>query len=120
MKIPRLLLPFLVILGIFGGYALRAAFIKPTTTTEFSGKGSHSVTCIVDGLKCKGTANFFTRLYAKTDGIASIQTFATEHKAVFRFDGSKLTADSIRAIMEAPIPLRDGTTQQVFVCQSIR
>ncbi len=81
--------------------------------------GGKTLTCTVDGLKCKGTASFFTGLYENTAGITAIETFATEHRAVFTYDPTVISADSIRRIMEAPIPLRDGTSRQVFTCTAL-
>jgi hypothetical protein len=118
MKIPRYLPPLLVLVALFGGYAMRTAFTQPTTQVAFSGQAQKSLTCTVQGLKCKGTAMFFTNLYSETPGIASIETYATEHRAIFKYDPAVINADSIRRIMEAPIPLRDGTTRQIFVCLS--
>jgi hypothetical protein len=119
MKIPKLLLPVLVIVAIFGGYMLREAFTKPSTAMEFQGRPVATVECVVDGIRCKGTAGFFTSLYEMEPGIASIVTFATEHKAVFEYDPAITSLERIREVMEAPIPLRDGTSQQVFECLSM-
>jgi hypothetical protein len=119
MRIPSLVLPLLVVGAILGGYLLRTAFTQPTTNVSYAAAGDETVTCIVQGVKCKGTANFFTNLYTNTPGIAGIETFATEHRVIFRYDPKQITPDRIKEIMEAQIPLRDGTTRQVFVCESI-
>ncbi len=55
-----------------------------------------------------------------TPGILTIETFATERTAVFTFNPEMITRDRIRAIMETPVPVRDGTTIQVFRCLSVR
>jgi hypothetical protein len=119
MKIPSVVLPLLVISAILGSFLLRTAFTLPTTNVSYSATGDETVSCIVDGVKCKGTANFFTNLYTDTPGIAGIETFATEHRVIFRYDPKQISPDRIKEIMEAPIPLRDGTTRQVFVCESM-
>lgn len=119
MRIPSYILPILVIAALFGGYFLRNAFTQPTTNVAFNAQAQESVTCIVQGVKCKGTADFFTKLYDETPGIASIETFATEHRVVFKYDPKLITPEGIRQVMEAPIPLRDGTARQLFVCESI-
>lgn len=120
MILSRFSIPLLVLAALVGGYLLRNAFTKPTTDVVFAAVGDKTVTCTVSGLKCKGTARFFTNLYKETDGIASIETFAAEHQAVIRYDSKQITADSIRAIMETPVPLRDGTSRQVFVCEAMK
>ena len=118
MRIPHFLIPVLVLAALIGGYALRTSFTQPTTSIALGGGGGQTLTCTVDGLKCKGTANFFTTLYKDTPGISNIETFATEHRAVFTYDPSVIKPDRIRAIMEAPIPFDDGTSGQVFTCLS--
>jgi hypothetical protein len=115
MKIPAFLIPVFVIIALFSGYFLRNAFTQPTTNISFQhSSGSAKLECVVDGVKCKGTANFFTKLYNNVPGVANIETFATEHKAIFTYDPAVISPDRIKEIMEAPIPLRDGTSRQVF------
>lgn len=120
MRIPKLILPLLVVVALFAGYFLRLVFTQPTTSVSFAATGSKTAVFVVDGLKCKGTAGFFTRLYQTTPGIASIETFATEHKAVITYDPEIISTDGIRAVMEAPIPLRDGSSRQVFRCMEMK
>ncbi len=116
MRIPKYIIPLLVIGLLYGGYVMRFAFLKPTTEFSFNAEGSAKLECIVEGLKCKGTANFFTKLYEGRQGIASIVTFASEHQAVFTYNPEVISPEKIREIMEADIPLRDGTKRQVFRC----
>ncbi|MDD5089141.1 MAG: heavy-metal-associated domain-containing protein [bacterium] len=120
MRIPKLILPLLVVAALFAGYFARLIFTQPTTNVTFAATGSQTTMFVVDGVKCKGTAGFFTRLYQNTPGIASIETYATEHKAVFTYDPALISADSLRAIMEAPIRLRDGSERQIFRCLEMR
>ena len=120
MKISKYIIPLIVVATLFGGYFLRSAFTQPTTNVSFNQKGSATVQCTVEGLKCKGTANFFTRMYEDRPGISSIETFASEHIAVFTYDPSVISSDDIIAIMETPVPLRDGSRRQVFRCIEVR
>lgn len=120
MSVSKYLLPILVVAFLSGGYVLRLGFTQPTTQVTFDKVGQARLECVVEGLKCKGTASFFTRLYAGRPGIASIETFGTEHLAVFTYDPSVITADEIRWIMEAPVPLNDGRRVQVFRCEDMR
>ncbi len=119
MRIPRFIIPVLVIAAIFGGYFLRTAFTQPTTNKAASGEAGAKSTFIVDGLKCKGTAGFFTSLYDSIPGVAGIETFATEHKAVISYDPDRISVDSIKAIMEAIIVFDDGSSARIFKCQSV-
>jgi hypothetical protein len=119
MRIPKLIIPALVIIALFGGYFLRSAFTQPTTNTLTGETTGAKATFIVDGLKCKGTAAFFTALYDSIPGIAGIETFASEHKAIFTFNPELIARDSIKAVMEAEISFDDGTHEQVFKCLSV-
>jgi hypothetical protein len=121
MNINRWTLPVLVIVALFGGYFLRLVFTQPTTQTKFEAQtGSKKIECVVEGLKCKGTAGFFTKMYEDVQGISAIETFATEHKAIFTYDPAVITPAEIKAVMETPVPLNDGTTQQVFKCLAMQ
>lgn len=120
MTIPRYFIPLLVIAALFGGFALRTAFTHPTTQTTFSAAGREKVVCIVEGLKCKGTAAFFTKMFANTPGIAAIETYAAEHKAVIYFDPAIITPAGIKAVIEAAVPMRDGSHQAVFKCLAMK
>ena len=118
MRLPRILIPVLVVLALAGGYGLRIPFTRPTLTKVFADRTGEQATFVVDGIRCWGTARFFTSLYEATPGVFSIQAYASERKAVFTFDPSVISRDRIRAIMEAPIPFNDGTSSQVFKCVS--
>ncbi len=119
MNIPKYAIPLLVIAFLTGGYFLRSAFTQPTTSVNFSGAGEEKLQCTVEGLKCKGTANFFTSLYKETVGISSIETVASEHLVIFTYDASLITPEKIKSIMETPVPLRDGSHHQIFRCLDI-
>lgn len=119
MRLTRYIFPILIIVALSGGYFLRTAFTQPTTYTGTAkGEGATAI-FIVDGLKCKGTAAFFTMMYDSVPGINGIQTFATEHKAVFTYDPDKISKDSIKTVMETPVEFEDGSREQVFKCVSM-
>ncbi|MFH1681028.1 MAG: hypothetical protein ABIH26_10330, partial [Candidatus Eisenbacteria bacterium] len=78
MNVSRYFLPALVVAALFGGHALRTVFTQPTAQASFGNVGSETLVCVVEGLKCKGTASFFMSMYQEKPGIASIETFASE------------------------------------------
>ncbi len=119
MPLPRIILPILVALALTGGFTLRNLFTRPTLTWTVADRPGEKAVFVVDGLRCRGTAQFLASLYENTPGILSIQAFATERKAVFTFDPRVISRDRIRGIMEAPVPFNDGTTGQVFRCLSV-
>ena len=120
MKIPKIVIPVLVVIALFGGYFFRAVFTQPTTSVAYQNIMGVKLICKVEGLKCRGTANFFSRLYNNVPGIIAIETFATEHKAVFTYDPDVISSADIRQIMEKRIILRDGSSRQVFKCLSMK
>jgi len=120
MRLPRVLIPVLVVLALAGGYGLRIPFTRPTLTKVFADRTGEQATFVVDGIRCWGTARFFTSLYEATPGVFSIQAYASERKAVFTFNPEDISRARIQEIMEAPIPLNNGTTSQFFRCISVQ
>jgi hypothetical protein len=122
MRLPGLILPLLVAAALYGGYNMRLLFTQPSTNSTYetgdAAGGTQSI-FIVDGLKCKGTAAYFSSMYDSIPGIFRIETFATEHKAIITYDPNLIMRDSIKAVMEKEILFEDGTSGQVFKCLSI-
>ncbi len=94
MKVPKMAIPLLVLLFVVDG----------------------ELDCrvTVDGLKCRGTAGFFTSQFENTPGIESITTYAVNHKAIFVYDSRIITPDRIKSIFEKEFRMEDGTFQSVF------
>ncbi len=120
MRLPRITIPVLVALALAGGHSLRSAFTQPTLTMIFAEKPGERATFVVDGIRCWGTARFFTSRYEAIPGVFSIRAYASERKAVFTFDPGVISRDQIRAVMETPIRFNDGTVAQVFRCISVQ
>ncbi|MCB2198635.1 heavy-metal-associated domain-containing protein [bacterium] len=120
MTIPRWVIPVLVVVFMFGGYGLRLAFTQPTTNVVFAEQTASGemakIEATVQGVKCKGTAGFFTKMYNETPGIYTIKTYASEHKAVFTYDPSVTSPDDIKAVMEKKLTFGDGSKRQIFTC----
>ncbi len=120
MSIPKWVIPFLAVVILIAGYHSRHLFTQPSTSVEFGGNGGKTVVCKVDGIKCQGTANFFTGLYDGVEGINSIETVASEKQATITFDPKIISAEKIQEVMEQSIPLRDGSQRQVFTCLEMK
>lgn len=119
MRLSRFIIPALVITTLLGGYFLRTAFTQPTTNVTVGTGEGKKLECVVEGVRCKGTAEFFTSLYKDTAGISKIETFAADHRVIFSYDPAIISPERIRTIMEAPIQLDDGTSVQAFKCVSM-
>lgn len=119
MIVPRYIVPVLVVIALFSGYLLRTVFTQPTTAVTLGTGEGKKLECTVAGVKCKGTAEFFSSFYDSVPGINGIETFAADHRVIFTYDPDIITPDSIRAVMEAPYQLSDGSSIQVFECLSM-
>lgn len=119
MRIPKLALPILVVIALFGGFFLRNAFTQPSTSVSTGAAGSAKVECIVDGVKCKGTASLFTSHIQGVPGISTIETFAADHKVIMTYDPAVITPDQIRAKIDSPVTIDDNTHVAIFRCVSI-
>ena len=120
MNIPKIVIPILVAAALFSGYSLRSVFTQPTTSAVYQDVEGAKLVCKVEGLKCRSTANFFSKLFNDAPGIIAIETFAAEHEAVFTYDAKMISSADIREIMEQRIMLRDGSSRQVFRCLSMK
>ncbi|MDP8228908.1 MAG: heavy-metal-associated domain-containing protein [Candidatus Electryoneaceae bacterium] len=125
MTVPKWIIPILVTISLIGGYHFRLAFTQPTTSVVLSSQDATAtegvkMVCTVQGLKCQGTARFFTSLFNDIPGINSIETYGSEHQAVLNYDPNVITPDEIKAIIEQTIQLRNGSSRQVFQCLSMK
>jgi len=114
MKLPKLLLPILVIVALFSGYFLRSAFTQPTAVMTVGDGSGERLEYIVDGVKCKGTSDFFISLFDGVEGVNGITTYASDHKVVFAYDPELITPEEIREIIEQDVLFNDGTRARVF------
>jgi hypothetical protein len=119
MKIPKLALPVLVVIALFGGFFLRSAFTQPSTSISTGATGTAAVECIVDGVKCKGTASLFTSHIQGVPGISTIETFAADHKVIMTYDPTIISPGEIRARINSPVVLDESTHVALFKCVSI-
>jgi len=114
MRIPKIVIPILVITLFAGGYIFQSVFFFPTTEVTYASQGDSRVEFVVDGLKCRGTASFFTEMFNDVPGIASITTYAANHRAIFTFNSAEINPDRIKVIFEKEFRLEDGSFSSLF------
>ncbi|MBI4720573.1 MAG: cation transporter [Chitinivibrionia bacterium] len=121
MRIKPALLPPLVVVLFFAAIVAGRGWELPTMQHQFS-SSSHSkqVTMIVDGLRCRGTSDFFVKRLETVPGLVSVGTFVQEHRAEIAYDPDAITVQRIREIIEAPLQLEDGRMVQPFKVQDVR
>jgi len=114
MRIPKIIIPILVLLFMVGGYVFQSVFFFPTTEVAFSAQGDSTVEFVIDGIKCRGTASFFTEMFQDTPGIESITTYAADHRAIFVYNSAEINPHRIKVIFEKEFRLQDGTFEAFF------
>lgn len=114
MRIPKITIPILVIVLIAGGYILQSVFFFPTTEVTYASQGDSRVEFVVDGIKCRGTASFFTEMFNDVPGIESITTYAADHRAIFVYNSEEIDPDRIKVIFEKEFRLQDGSFASFF------
>jgi hypothetical protein len=114
MKIPKLIIPILVLVFVAGGYAVQPLFFFPTTNVQMGAEGNSRVEFIVDGIRCRGTAAFFTSLFENVKGIESITTYADSRKAVFVYDSKLIDPEKIQLLFEREFRMQDGSFQPLY------
>ncbi len=114
MKLPKIIIPILVLVLMVGGYFLQSMFFFPTNEIALGATGDSTVEFTVDGLKCRGTSGFFTGMFENVPGIESITTYAANHKAIFVYDSRLIDPHKIQVIFEREFKMQDGTFQPMF------
>lgn len=121
MKIPSgILAPLVVIIFsvvIFSG----SSYELPSTQKSFSEATSPTKTVKMDveGLRCRGTANFFNGKLQGVAGIISVSTFVQDRSAKIEYDPAVTAPEKIKAIIEKPVKLKSGKVVQPFTVTKI-
>ena len=121
MRLPRIIIPILVLVALVTGIGLKSIFSLPTVDVLMAdpdGKSLKHIAFTVQGVKCAGTSNFFAERYRGVPGVVQVTCFADEHKAVIAFEPTRIGPDSLRRIFEAPVVDERGNRyDSVFVWQ---
>jgi hypothetical protein len=125
MKLPSVFIPAAVIVFAALCVPLREAFVYPAARVTFAEPGAaegavvRTAEMIVQGVKCKGTAEFFLSRYEAQEGILDLEAYAADHKVIVTYDALKIDTEKIRIIGEAPIRTRSGELRQFFVVEKV-
>ena len=122
MKIPAGWLAPVVLVSFIGVILAANIWELPTQQFQFeqSTRTTRSIEVIVDGLRCRGTSNFFMSKLSGTAGLISVNTYVQEYRAIIVFDPSKITVKDIQQIIEAPVRLRNGRIVKPFTVRELR
>ena len=121
MKIHSALLAPLVIIAFFGVILIGKGWELPSMQKEFavSSGGSAKTEMIVQGLRCRGTSNFFVKLAGQIPGVTSVSTYVQEHRAVIHYDPKTTDPKTIAQRIEKPVSLESGKVVAPFKVQKI-
>ena len=110
MKIKPILLAPLVVILFVSAILIANMWELPSMQHEFAeAKGeSQEVQVIVEGLRCRGTSNFFVSMIKDVPGILGVSTYVQEKRAVIDYDISQINLDEIKKAIESPVQLQDG------------
>lgn len=107
MKVPRLLVPVLVILAAAAGLGAARFLEAPSVTRDFpcEGCGASLPTAVfvVDGIRCVDTAE---RAAAQLDGLHGVRryvAYASRNRAEVTFDPALTGPEAIRKALEGPV-----------------
>lgn len=119
------LLPVPVIAALFFGVRAADPLTLPTATAAFADPApgqAGTVTFTVDGVKCRGTANFFIRRASGFPGVAAIKAYAGTHRVEMTYDRSLITPEALRDSINAPVrhPTTGEMIPDVFTCLSMK
>lgn len=125
MRLPAVFIPATVIVFALLTFPLREAFNLPAAQLSFADAASvdesqvRTAEMIVQGVKCKGTANFFLARYEGEEGILDLEAYAADHKVIVTYDASKIGTDRIQEIGNAPVEMNDGEHRTFFVVEKL-
>lgn len=120
MKLPFLAVPAAVLLMGAAAFPLKEAFNAPAATLSREQNMPveqgllKQVELTVQGVKCRGTANFFIGRMKPLEGIVDLQAYAADHRVVIIYDSSKIGLKQIKQAAEAPVRGRDGQWRKFF------
>jgi len=109
MKLPKGIVPLLIVLLTVAGLGLARLFAIPSVTLEFPVPGDYHSSSIqttvflVEGLECVKSANSAGSTLTEIPGIRRFVAYASRNRAEITFDASLTDPKEIRAAIEGPV-----------------
>ena len=107
MRVPRTLVPALVVLATLLGFWAARFLAAPSYTREYpgaaTGREAKTSSFVVDGLKCVDTAQRLASQLDDSAGALRFVAYASRNRAEVTFDPSATTREDIIRAFEGPV-----------------
>lgn len=107
MKVPRTLVPALVVLATLAGFGAARFLAAPSYVKEYPGAakggGAQTSVFVVDGLKCVDTAQRLASQLDDSAGVRHFVAYASRNRAEVTFDPSATTREDLVKAFEGPV-----------------
>lgn len=117
-----LIIPITICVLIVLAFATTSAYRVPTLELKFPGSRPAVVKAVeftVNGVKCRGTSNYFAQKIAGVPGVVAVTTYARTNTATVEYDPSLTDPATLRAAYERPDTL-EGKVYQIFTTRAQR
>jgi hypothetical protein len=111
----------MVLVAFFATILVGRTWELPTMQHEFAEAKTdgQTVEMLVDGLRCRGTSNFFVARLQDVPGLLGVTTYVQEHRAVIQYDPEVVTVEKIQEVIEDFVHLPDGRMIRPFAVTEI-
>lgn len=117
-----IVIPVAIGVLIAAAFATTNAYRVPTLEHTFPGGRPavvKTVEFVVEGVRCRGTSNFFAQKIGKVPGVVAVTTYTRGNLAIVEYDPMLTGPAEIRAAYESPDAI-DGMEYEVFRTRSVR
>lgn len=109
MKVPRWIVPGLVILLTAAGLSAARLFAIPSLALDFSvdeamgRESTQTAVFLVDGLKCVDTARRAASTLKGLPGVIRYVAYASHNRVEITFDPARINIEALREAIEGPV-----------------
>jgi len=109
MKVPRLIVPILILLMTASGLCAARLFAIPSVTLDFppgemTGRNStRTAVFLVNGVKCVDTALMAGSTVKDLSGVIRYVAYASRNRVEITFDSTRIDVKALREAIEGPV-----------------
>ncbi len=119
MKVPRLIVPILILLMVASGLYAARLFVIPSVVLEFPGEpargrdSTRTAKFLVGGVRCADTALLAGSTLNGLPGVIRYVAYASRNRVEIVFDPSLTNVEKLREAIEGPV-YDEGTGRFLF------